>query len=408
MRPALRGPDADGQPDLRMTDPMETASAPRQPAIPTPAPLTPAARAPAAPPPPGAAALAAMDAGAIPRRYDGPAAWTGAEMRARDEWIVHLGDADQAELDEARRATAHLPIEGIGREDFALPALGPRLLALRDEVLHGRGFVLLRGLDIEGWPIERTARTYWGLGAWFGRAVSQNAMGHVLGHVRDIDYDLRDPNVRTYQTAERQFYHSDSCDIVALLCLQPAKRGGLSSIVSSVTLYNEMARRRPDLAAILSEPVPFDRRGEVPGDEAPFFLNAVFNHHDDLVSSYVTRRYIESSQRHPDAPRLTPAHVEALDLLDALAEDADLHLDMEFRPGDIQLLHNHTVFHDRTAFEDWPEPEHKRHLLRLWLCPPNGRPLPDRYAARWGSVTIGDRGGIVCLGTKLHAPLTPV
>jgi len=364
--------------------------------------------APGAAPAPGATALAAIDAGEIPRRYVGPSAWTGAEMRARDDWIVRLSSADRAELDAAWRATSHIPIEAIGPADFALPTLGPKLHALRDEIIDGRGFVLLRGLDIEGWPIERTARTWWGIGSWLGRAVSQNAMGHVLGHVRDLDYHTEDPNVRTYQTTERQFYHSDSCDIVGLMCLRPAKRGGLSSIVSSVTLYNEMARRRPELAAVLSEPVPFDRRGEVPDNEAPFFLNAVFNHHAGLVSSYVTRRYIESSQRHPDAPRLTPLHVDALDLLDELAEDPDLHLNMEFRPGDIQLLHNHTIFHDRTAFEDWPEPERKRHLLRLWLCPPNGRPLPERYAARWGSVTIGDRGGIVCPGTKPHAPLTPI
>ena len=389
---------------------MEIVSAPRRPAAPPPPPAgspLPAGSPPAAPRPPGATALAAMDSGAIPRRYDGPSAWTGAQMRERGDWIVRLSAADRAELDAAWRATSHLPIEAIEHTDFTLPTLAPKLHALRDEVIHGRGFVLLRGLDIEGWSIERTARIYWGIGSWFGRAVSQNAMGHLLGHVRDIDYDLRNPNVRTYQTSERQFYHSDSCDIVALLCLRPAKRGGLSSIVNSVTLYNEMARRRPDLAAVLSEPVPFDRRGEVPGNEAPFFLNAVFNHHAGLVSSYISRRYVESSQRHPDAPRLTPLHVEALDLLDALAEDPDLHLDMEFRPGDLQLLHNHTIFHDRTAFEDWPEPERKRHLLRLWLCPPNGRPLPDRYAARWGSVAIGDRGGIVCPGTKLHAPLTP-
>ena len=122
----------------------------------------------------------------------------------------------------------------------------------------------------------------------------------------------------------------------------PAKQGGLSSIVSSVTLYNEIARRRPDLAATLSEPLPFDRRGEVPENEKPFFLSAVFSHHDGLVSSYATRRYIESSQRHRDAPRLTPQHYEGLDLLDMLAEDPEFHLDMEFAPGDIQFLNNHT------------------------------------------------------------------
>ena len=356
---------------------------------------------------PGSVALEAMRSGAIPTRYHGPAAWTGAEMRERDDWIVRLSDSDRGELDAAWRATAHLPIESIGPREFALPSLGSKLLALRDEVVGGRGFVLLRGLDIEGWPIERTARVYWGLGSWLGRALSQNAMGHLLGHVRDLGYDTRDPDVRTYQTTERQLYHADGCDIVGLLCLHPAKRGGSSTIVSSVTLYNEMARRRPDLAAALSEPLPFDRRGEVPENEKPYFLNAVFTHHDGLVSSYTTRRYIESSQRHRDAPRLAQRHHEALDLLDMLAEDPEFHLDMEFAPGDIQFLHNHTVFHDRTAFVDWPEPERKRHLLRLWLCPANGRPLPERYAPLGGSVTVGDRGGIVCPGTKLHAPLTP-
>ena len=349
----------------------------------------------------------AAEPGALPVRYDGPAAWTGAEMRRRDDWIFRLGGADRRELRAAVEATRGLPIEAIGPGDFILPTLGPKLLALRDELVEGRGFVLMRGLAIDGRPIEEAARTYWGIGGWIGRAVSQNAMGHVLGHVRDLSYDLRDPSVRTYQTNERQHYHSDSCDLVGLLCLRPARRGGLSTIVSSVTLYNEMARRRPELAALLSEPVPIDRRGEVPEGEAPFFLNAVFNHHDGLVSSYYTRRYIESSQRLPEAPRLTPLHYEGFDLLDALAEDPEFHLGMEFTPGDIQLLHNHTVFHDRTAFEDWPEPERKRHLLRLWLCPPNGRPLPERYAARWGSITIGDRGGIVCRRTRLHAPLTP-
>ena len=356
---------------------------------------------------PGSAALEAMASGAIPARYDGPAAWTGAEMRERDDWIVRLSEGDRNELDAAWRATAHLAIESIGPREFVLPTLGTKLLALRDEVIGGRGFVLLRGLDIEGWPIERTARVYWGLGSWFGRAVSQNAMGHLLGHVIDLGYDTRDPDVRTYQTAERQLYHADPCDIVALLCLHPAKQGGSSTIVSSVALYNEMARRRPDLAAALSEPLPFDRRGEVPENEEPFFLSPVFSHHDGLVSSYTTRRYIESSQRHRDAPRLVARHHEALDLLDALTDDPEFHLDMEFAPGDIQLLHNHTVFHDRTAYVDWPEPERKRHLLRLWLCPSNGRPLPVRYAPIGGSAAVGDRGGVVCRGTTMHVPLTP-
>jgi len=85
-----------------------------------------------------------------------------------------------------------------------------------------------------------------------------------------------------------------------------------------------------------------------------------------------------------------------------------LRLDMELQPGDMQFLHNHTILHDRTAFEDWPEPERKRHLLRLWLAAPGARPLPPVYAERYGSVILGARGGIVCPGTTLHAPLEPV
>ena len=200
---------------------------------------------------------------------------------------------------------------------------------------------------------------------------------------------------------------ADSCDIVGLLCLRPAKTGGLSSLVSSVTLYNEVMRRRPDLAEILSAPIAIDRRGEVPAGKKPYFTLAVFNHFEGLVSTYYSRRYAESAQRFPDAPSLTASHTEAFDLLDELVEDEDLHLDMALQPGDVQLVHNPTILHDRTEFVDWPEPERKRHLLRLWLCPPNGRPLPPCYAERWGGVEVGSRGGIVVPGAQLKAPLEP-
>src|SRR5262249_47781376 len=116
-------------------------------------------------------------------------------------------------------------------------------------------------------------------------------------------------------------------------------------------------------------------------------------------------QYIDSAQRFPEVPRLTTAQIEALDLFDALADDPALNMVMEFRPGDIQLVHNHTLLHDRTDFVDWPEPERRRHLLRLWLAANDARPLPPTFAQRYGSVTIGDRGGIIVPGTKLQAPL---
>ena len=337
----------------------------------------------------------------------GPSAWRGEDLARSDAWIHTF---TTSELSELHRALARVHARGltlpeIGRDEFPLPTLGPRLEALRHELLHGRGFALLRGLPMERYALEDAATIYWGLGAWFGRPRSQNAQGHLLGHVRDVGADLADPGVRTYQTTQRQFYHTDSVDLVALLCVRKAKSGGLSSLVSSVTAYNEMRARRLDLLPVMFEPFHVDRRGEVPPGMAPWFALPIFNWYAGALTTIYVRRYIESAQRFPEVPRLTARQREALDVFDAICEDPRLHLQMAFEPGDIQLVHNHQILHDRTAFEDWPEPSRKRHQLRLWLCPPDGRPLPPAFAARYGSVTIGDRGGIVVHGTRLHAPL---
>jgi Taurine catabolism dioxygenase TauD, TfdA family len=340
----------------------------------------------------------------------GPSAWTGAEMRVRSDWIRPFTPREVAEIDAAIEAVQAkgLDIADVTAKDFPLPTLGPALLAIRDQVLNGRGFILLRGLPVERYDVAAAATAYFGIGAHLGKARSQNAKGHLLGHVLDLGMDVKDPNVRVYQTRERQTFHTDSCDIVGLLCLKTAKSGGLSSLVSSMTIYNRMAAAHPDLLLRLCRPMTTDRRGEVPEGEKPYFALPVFNSYQGHLSVIYARRYIESAQRFPEVPRLTADDMAALDELDRLANDDGLRLDMELRAGDIQLVHNHTILHDRTEFVDWPEPERKRHLLRLWLSPPVGRPLPPAYAARYGSVAIGDRGGIICRGTRLHAPLEPV
>jgi hypothetical protein len=343
---------------------------------------------------------------------EGPAAWTGAEMREREaEWTYRLSPAEVAELEAAVRAVQArgLDISEVRRADFPLPTLGPVLDRLRAEVLDGRGFVLLRGLPVEDRPIADSAMAYWGIGSYFGSARSQNARGHLLGHVYDLGQGLSatNPNLRSYATAERQNFHIDRCDVVALLCLRRAKSGGLSSIVSSMTVHNVMAQRRPDLLERLYQPFPVDRRGEVPEGKASFYEAPVFNPYRGHVSVLYSRLHIGSAQRFPEARRLTPEDIEALDMLTELAGDAELRLDMTFMPGDIQFLHNHTILHARTAYEDWPEPGRKRHLLRLWLSPPEARPLPPVFAEIYGGLTPGERGGIICKGTQPHAPLTP-
>jgi len=263
---------------------------------------------------------------------------------------------------------------------------------------------LLRRLPVERWSKRKTATAYFGLGSHLGSARSQNAQGHVLGHVKDLGFSSSDPNVRIYQTSERQGYHTDSCDVVGLLCLQPAKAGGLSSLVSSVTIFNEMRRRRSDLVPCLFEPIETDRRGEVPEGQKPYFQIPVFNWYAGLLSTIYHRTYIDSARRFVKT-RLTPQQREALDLFDALADDPALNLPMKLLSGDVQLVHNHTLLHDRTAFEDWPEPGRKRHLLRLWLAPPEARPLPPVFAERYGGLVPGDRGGVSVEGAGQTAPL---
>lgn len=337
----------------------------------------------------------------------GPSVWYGPDLAARREWLEYLTEIEIEEVESASRRLAATPIDipAIRTAVFPLPTLAVRLKRILNEVLNGRGFALIRGLPVERWSKREAAIGFYGIGIHLGNPRPQNADGHVLGHVKDLGKSSSDPNARIYQTTERQTYHTDSCDVVGLMCLQPAKSGGLSSLVSSMTIYNEMRRRRPDLLRMLFEPIETDRRGEVLDGQKPYFTIPIFNRHDGLVSAIYQRQYIESARRFSDVPPLTRRQVEALDLLDELANDQTIHMFMEFRPGDVQLVHNHTVMHDRTSFEDWTEPGRKRHLLRLWLAPPNARPLPAIYADRYGSVVPGERGGIVLSGVRLCAPV---
>ena len=343
----------------------------------------------------------------LPERIDGPSAWLGPDLAARSDWVETLSARELAEIEAA--CQPWLPeaadIAQITAAGFALPSLAPRLAGLLAELLDGRGLTLLRGLPVATWGLRKSAIAFFGLGAHLGLARSQNAQGHLLGHVRDLGLSSRDPAVRIYQTAERQTFHTDSADLVGLLCLQAARAGGLSALVSSVTLYNELRRRRPDLACLLFQPLATDRRGEVPAGCKPYFEIPVFNWFAGKLSTIYQRQYINSARRFADAPPLTPALTEALDLLDALTDDPALHLMMALQPGDMQFVHNHSLLHDRTAFEDWPEPARRRHLLRLWLAPAAARPLPSAYAQRYGSLQPGARGGVMLTGTRAHVPL---
>jgi hypothetical protein len=332
-----------------------------------------------------------------PEQLDIPAAWIGATIsRDPSRWSWTLSPHEIGELSKAAGdyLTHYNDLGEMTAERFVVASLRPRLERLRQTLIHGIGFELIHGLPVHDMSDELASAIFVGIGAHIGSARSQNAKGDLLGHVRDVGADSRDPNVRIYQTKDRQTFHTDSSDVVGLLCLKEARQGGDSLLVSAVTMYNTFRRERPDLLGYLFEEIATDRRGEVPSGEKPYFTIPVYSWHAGFLTTMYQRQYIDSAQRFPDAPRLTPGHVAALDMFDKLANDSTLNFSMRLRPGDMQFVYNHSMLHDRTAFTDWPEPERRRHLLRLWLSIPGDRPMPQSFAQRYGSVEVGNRGGI--------------
>ena len=343
--------------------------------------------------------------GAFPEPVATPQCWTGPELAAEPErWNWRLAPEEVAEIEAAVERQRDTPILELARDP--LPGLAGRLAAIRREVLHGIGFQRIRGLPVRDWPVERAAAAFWLLGLHLGEAVSQNGKGHVLGHVRDLGLDYRRPETRGYQTRARLPFHTDSSDLACLLCLSSAREGGESSLVSSVAIWNEMARRRPDLAAALTRPLARTRWGEVPAGRRPWAEVPVFKPwQGNVVTTYV-RSAIEKARAMPGAPALEPAQIEAMDTIDALAADPALHLDMVLEEGDIQIVNNHRILHSRTAYLDWEDPARKRHLLRLWLACEDGPALPPMMTDEYQEATASGRpNGIRVPGVAFSAPL---
>jgi hypothetical protein len=286
------------------------------------------------------------------------------------EWRLPLTEAHRAELLSALDGVeaAGPALHGITREAFPLPALGPVLRNFADEVTRGRGFGLLQRVPVAGLDERGCEILTVGIGCHVGTVVEQQE-GARVHHVRDTGADPSTATVRSYQHSGALGYHADPTDIVALLCVRPAASGGMSTIVSSAAVHDEVVRTRPELAEVLYLPWWFDRRtGDGPDS---FHTQPVYARRaDGTLSVRYGRDYMRSARRGPHVPPLTPAQTEAMALLDHLHTDPRFTLPMDLRPGDMQFLNNHTILHSRTAYRDHPTPELRRHLIRLWLDSP--------------------------------------
>lgn len=315
---------------------------------------------------------------AHPQQLERQCEWDASDVARPEEWTLELSAHDLSEIDEAvqlaySKASDLLSIE---REDFPIPNLARRLRVLENELINGRGFGLIRGLDRSAYTNDEMCLIYWGIGAHLGTPWPQNKHGHMLGDVTDQGKTYDDPEARGNEMGGVALpFHTDGSDLVGLMCLENGMSGGESAICNSVAVYNRMVREVPELAAELFKPQPYDFRGEEAPGGRPWYEMPVFTEFQGRLFVRYIRGYILASQRHASAPRITDKAEAAMQYLDRLIEDEKHHVYMALQPGDMQFINNYHVLHGRKAYEDDRPAGRVRHLKRLWL---ETRVLQDR------------------------------
>jgi len=260
---------------------------------------------------------------------DNPGNWTREEVLSggwRTQWPQQVVDELLTVVQSVKSSGLVLP--NITMHQFPAEKTAEFMRDMLVELEDARGFAVISGLPIADLTQEECEILFLGIGLQLGRAVPINAKGDLMGHVRDLGFDINHPTVRNYQTTEELKLHNDSCDILGLLCLRNAKSGGESAIASATAIHNEILATRPDLLEALYQPLAIDRRGEkgwpAEGD-CPWYALPVFSYFDGLVTArYTVHEYYYASQKFPDAPRLTAIQQEALEYLKTVARAQQL------------------------------------------------------------------------------------
>jgi len=328
-----------------------------------------------------------------------PIAWKAADVRQDDSWILRLTEQDVDGVQLALEHAKHVdkPLLELEKSDFPLPESARSALQKAVDMTQQRwGMCLLKGFPVSDWSESDTRLAYWGMALHLGVGRTQNRASEVMNDVRNAGGDYKAKGGRGYNTNAGLDFHQDSCDIVALLCRRTAKSGGTSKVVSSIALKEEIQKRRPDLIPVLEAPFFHSYQNTQDPSQPPYYRLPIFGSHPAYFAARTNRKNIMAAQRDfPEVPRLSQAQLEALDLLDELMPSEAFCYSMELERGDMQLLNNYVTLHSRTPFEDFEDPDLKRHLLRLWLAIPGSQPLPDDWAEYYGDVRAGAvRGGV--------------
>lgn len=316
----------------------------------------------------------------IPQQIEHPAAWVGDELFGRDDWMYQLLPSEQQEIARNQR----LPDSLVQRLKFVQGALE-----------NGSGVSLIRGVPLQSFSNEGLIDFFQTIAGHVGTPISQSASGELIYSVRNAGFADEDPRARGPNTKKKLSFHTDRCDVIGFLCVKQAKSGGENQVVSSMTLYNEIQHQRPDLMEVLMKPFLYKRHTVDTGNQLAYTEQPIFSFCKGHFGANFLRVLIERAYASDDTPEMSDIQREALDFVDEQAARPDLHVTFTQQPGDILFVNNWVTFHRRTAFEDYPQEEQRRHLLRVWLSMPNSRPIDSSFAGNYGSTAAGAiRGGM--------------
>ena len=326
-------------------------------------------------------------------------AWLGSELARHDDWLIPLTDNHQAVIrDIVEQANAkRIGLADIGPDTFDLGALAPVIKKVESEIEDGLGLIVLRGFDLTDLSAEDAGLAYYAIGAAMGRPIRQNAKGHLLGHIKDTGRDImKDPNVRGYQTRIALPYHTDtSTDLLGLLCFRKSKSGGKSSLASLLTIYNRLLETDPGLIDALYQRFHYDCREEKHRDGTPYYSRAAASVRNGKLSLRHNSGYARTAQRIENCPPHSDAQIRVMKRIDRLSNDPEIRFDVQLEEGDMLFINNYQVMHARGEFEDYEEPERKRHLMRLWLYLHKGRSLAPDFDNRDTIITTEGAEGVL-------------
>jgi hypothetical protein len=307
------------------------------------------------------------------RPLSSPMTWA-AETLLENDGLVELPDNCVAELDRAavEIKANPLPIEALDPRDFEMPACRAAMAQVRDQIENGIGFAIIDRLPVDRLKAETAKKLYWLLMSMVSRPVSQKWDGTMIYDVVDTGEEaLAGNGIRSSKTNGGQGYHIDNAfnlppDFVALFCLRTAREGGISGLISFETVYNLLLAEYPDVLRRLYEPFYFDRQMEHAPDDERLSFKPIFETDGESVFANFSLRLVEQGYelKNQEMDASTRA---AIDALMTVSERAGLGKTFDFEHGQIQIVNNKRLGHRRTAFRDWSEPEHRRHLVRIWL-----------------------------------------